>query len=110
MTTGKSEKEVHEVETMDRRDFFRRASRLAGALVLAGSLGWLAGCAGGTATTQTQAPAQQFSGNDTETQQTAPAPRQQTEAPGLTGATDCHFYNDGICEKTGRPCTACIAR
>ena len=92
---------------MDRRDFLKKTGRLAGAVVAAGSLGWLVGCSSGTVTREEQAPALNYGADEQGSQQN----QQQTSPDSTsTGALNCHFYSNGICQKTGRACTNCISR
>lgn len=95
---------------MDRRDFLMRSAKVAGAAILAGSLGWLAGCAGNAATEQqTQVPQQTYTQGQSSQPPLQQQQSQQPQQSESTAAVDCPFYRDGTCGKTGRPCTNCIA-
>lgn len=92
---------------MDRMDFLKKTGRLAGLALAAGSLGWLAGCGSGTAGSEATSAAPESGSTAKEPEQSS-----QPAAPtaGSISVTDCRFYDDGICRKTGENCTECILR
>lgn len=94
---------------LSRKDFLKRTALVAGSLLMAGSLGAIAGCGGSTAgsTQVRQAPGD--APPATQTPQSSPGGQTQGDTQTLTPQM-CGYYNDGTCEKTGRPCTNCISR
>lgn len=97
---------------MDRMDFLKKTGRLAGLALAAGSLGWLAGCGSGTTGSEatSAAPAPDTGSTAKEPQQSPQPAAPAAPATGAISVTDCRFYDDGICRKTGEDCTECILR
>lgn len=101
---------------IERGEFLKQAAILIGAVLVAGSFGAIAGCGDNTATVEKQAAsAETLEQSTTQDQssantQTNPSDGAQGSTPAQTSTVNCRFYNDGICEKTGEPCTHCIER
>jgi hypothetical protein len=93
-------------QEVDRKEFFKRAARLAATVALAGSLGAVIGCANETAQTQ---PADTSTRQQDEGSSNAQVPSQGT-SPSTSNASRCQFYRDGTCARTGQACTDCIDR
>lgn len=89
---------------IDRRLFLKLTLRAATGLLLAGSVGALAGCGSQTVESDISTPP----GNSPSTGSRAP---RNSEAPGSrsAGPQGCPLYSNGVCTGTGQACTNCRA-
>lgn len=104
--TGPSRGEVPAApaDGVGRREFISNGCKLAGALLFASSLGALAGCGRDTTSSVgSGSTASTYSPEKTEGSNTPATP----SSPSSSVNVDCRFYDNGICSKTGKPCTNC---
>ncbi|MBN2168269.1 MAG: twin-arginine translocation signal domain-containing protein [Actinobacteria bacterium] len=88
---------------LERREFLKLACTAAAGLFLAGSLGTLTGCGIKTSNTVDSGTAV-----ETVAPQSSDSSNTQGDSACSDNEPDCRFNNDGICSKTGNPCTNCI--
>lgn len=88
---------------VDRREFIKKAGLASGGVILAGLLGTVIGC--GPTTTNS---AESGYNPGTIAPEGSGSLNTNSEPSASSAAADCRFNNNGICSKTGQPCTDCI--